>query len=169
MTCSLLLTRHTKSDWSTEAPSDHQRPLNRRGQNSAEVLGSWIRGLSPQYRPRKLLSSSAERTRETFEWMDLDIPSFFTERLYLATPEVILNVLQNAEEKHLLLIGHNPGLMEFAHQIVKQAPYHSRFEDYPTGATLLLEFDIDKWADLRLGSGRSIDFVVPRELLGEPA
>ncbi len=169
MTCSLLLTRHTKSDWNTEAPSDHQRPLNTRGQRSAEVLGTWIRGLSPRYQPRKLLSSSAERTRETFERMDLDIPSFFTERLYLATPEIILNVLHNAEEKHLLLIGHNPGLMEFAHQVVKHPPHHSRFGDYPTGATLLIEFDIDTWSDLHLGTGRSIDFVVPRELLGEPA
>lgn len=169
MTCTLILTRHAKSDWGSQAPSDHARPLNQRGRKSAEVLGKWIKELPENQRPQQLLSSSAERTRETFSRMDLDIPATFIERLYLATPEVILKSLQEAEAQRILLLGHNPGLMEFAHQIVKHAPAHSRFEDYPTGATLLVEFDIGTWNELRLGTGRVLDFVVPRELLGEMA
>ena len=165
MTCTLILTRHAKSAWNTNAPSDHARPLNARGRRSAEALGTWLQEQSRL--PDQVLSSSALRTRETFELMQISAPAIFTERLYHATPQIILEVLQEAQSETLLLLGHNPGLMEFAHQIVKHPPSHSRFEDYPTGATLLVEFDISNWRDLQPTSGKVLDFVVPRELLGE--
>ena len=38
----LILMRHAKSDWSTGG-ADHQRPLNKRGRNSAKALGDWLR------------------------------------------------------------------------------------------------------------------------------
>ncbi len=165
MTCTLILTRHAKSAWNTDAPSDHARPLNKRGRRSAGALGQWLR--DQELLPDQLLSSSAQRTRETWELMELEAAATFTERLYHATPEIILDVLREATKPTVLLLGHNPGLLEFAHQIVKHPPPHSRFEDYPTGATLVARFDIEDWSELQLGTGRTIDFVVPRELLGE--
>ena len=168
MSLTLILTRHAKSDWSTQTPSDHARPLNARGRKSASVLGDWIRALPAGQRPQQALSSSAARTRETLALMELSIAETFTERLYLATPEVMLRALQEAEAERVLMLGHNPGIAEFAHQLVDHTPDHARFEDYPTGATTLIQFDICKWSDLRLGTGRVLDFVVPRELLAEP-
>ncbi|NIZ14817.1 histidine phosphatase family protein [Phaeobacter sp. HF9A] len=165
MTRTLFLTRHAKSAWNTDAPSDHARPLNTRGQRSAEALGHWLRALPIQ--PDQVISSSAQRTRETYDLMGLSAPATFSERLYHATPEILFDTLRNAEVPSVMLLGHNPGLMQFAHQIVKHPPAHSRFEDYPTGATLVLEFPIDDWTSLQPGTGRVLDFVVPRELLGE--
>jgi len=165
MTCTLILTRHAKSAWNTDAPSDHARPLNKRGRRSAGALGNWLR--EQPVLPAQVLSSSAQRTRETYELMELPIPVVFTERLYHATPEIILDVLREASKPEVLLLGHNPGLLNFAHQIVKHPPAHSRFDDYPTGATLMVQFDIDHWAQLQPASGKVLDFVVPRELLGE--
>jgi phosphohistidine phosphatase len=165
MTCTLFLTRHAKSAWNTDAPSDHARPLNTRGRRSAAALGAWVREQSSP--PLQVLSSSAQRTRETYDLMALTAPATFTERLYHATPEMLYDVLREATQPNVLLLGHNPGLLAFAHDIVKHPPPHSRFDDYPTGATLLVEFDIAHWAEMQPHSGRVIDFVVPRELLGE--
>ncbi|WOI32082.1 histidine phosphatase family protein [Tritonibacter scottomollicae] len=165
MTCTLFLTRHAKSAWNTDAPSDHARPLNKRGRRSAGALGNWLRQQSAQ--PQQVLSSSAQRTRETYELMELPAPATFTERLYHASAQIIFDVLREASKPNVLLLGHNPGLMQFAHDIVKHPPAHSRFEDYPTGATLMVQFEIASWDQLQTASGRVLDFVVPRELLGE--
>ena len=35
---------------------------------------------------------------------------------------------------------------------------------YPTCATLVAEFDAASWAELRPGTGRALDFIVPRDL-----
>ena len=165
MTCTLFLTRHAKSAWNTDAPSDHARPLNKRGRRSAGALGNWLQQQSAQ--PQQVLSSSAQRTRETYELMELPAPATFTERLYHASAQIIFDVLRAASKPNVLLLGHNPGLMQFAHDIVKHPPAHSRFEDYPTGATLMVQFEISSWDQLQTASGRVLDFVVPRELLGE--
>lgn len=165
MTCTLILTRHAKSAWDSPAPSDHARPLNKRGRRSAKALGQWLRDM--EYLPDQVLSSSSQRTRETHELMGLEAPASFSERLYLASSEMLFTVLREAEQPRILLLAHNPGIAAFAHSMASQPPEHSRFDDYPTGATTVMEFDIDSWADLAWGTGKLRDFIVPRELLGE--
>ncbi len=164
MTCTLILTRHAKSAWDTRAPSDHARPLNKRGRASAKALGDWLRDIDQL--PGQVLSSSSQRTRETYQLMDLFAPAVFTERLFHASPEIIFEVLKQAEHPRTMILCHNPGIAAFAHAIVSHPPDHSRFDDYPTGATLIARFDIDRWSDLTWGSGKVVDFIVPRELLG---
>jgi phosphohistidine phosphatase len=163
MTCTLILSRHAKSAWGTEAPSDHARPLNKRGRRSAEVLGDWLR--SRKYVPDLVISSSSQRTRETFARMSLTVPVVFTERLYLASADIILNVLTEAEAPKVMILGHNPGIAAFAHQLVKSPPEHHRFDDFPTGSTLVADFDIKTWDKVKWSSGKVRDFIVPRELL----
>ncbi len=164
MTCTLILTRHAKSAWDTSAPSDHARPLNKRGQTSAKALGDWLRDIDQK--PAQVLSSSSQRTRETYELMKLEAPATFTERLYHASSDIIFQVLKEAQHGRTMILGHNPGIAAFAHAIVSHPPDHSRFDDYPTGATLIARFDIDSWNDLSWSSGRVVEFTVPRELLG---
>jgi len=38
------------------------------------------------------------------------------------------------------------------------------FTKYPTGATLVVDFAIEDWADVGFGQGVTVDFVVPREI-----
>ncbi|WP_323775784.1 SixA phosphatase family protein [Leisingera sp.] len=165
MTCTLILTRHAKSAWDTNVPSDHARPLNKRGRRSAPAIAAWLR--ENGHVPDQVISSSAQRTRETCELMDLGVPAQFTERLYQANSEIIFKVLSEASQPRVMLIGHNPGIAAFAHSIVSSPPDHARFDDYPTGATLVAEFAISSWRELSWSSGKPIDFAVPRELLGE--
>ncbi|MFT6646398.1 SixA phosphatase family protein [Pseudophaeobacter arcticus] len=164
MTCTLILTRHAKSAWDTNAPSDHSRPLNKRGRASAKALGNWLREINEL--PMQVISSSSQRTRETYELTGIEAPAVFTERLYHASSDIIFQVLKEAPHPRTMILGHNPGIAAFAHAIVNHRPDHTRFDDYPTGATLIVKFDIDTWDDLAWSSGKFVEFIVPRELLG---
>ena len=85
--------------------------------------------------------------------------------LYLAEPEVMLDVLQGASGRVVAMLGHNPGIGQMAGRLLAEAPDHPDFERFPTLATLIADFDIDDWADVSWGSGRAVDFIVPRALL----
>lgn len=162
MTRRLILTRHAKSSWSSPALGDHARPLNGRGRRSAAALGEWLRDKG--YLPDAILSSSAERTRETAERLGFDVPARFTKALYHAGARQMLAELRGENAQTALMLGHNPGIAEFADLLLEKLPAHPRFLDYPTGATLVAEFPVSDWDEVRFGLGRAIDFVIPREL-----
>ncbi len=161
MTKRLILMRHAKSDWSHDL-DDHERPLNKRGRQSTYALRDWL-GLN-DYRPDQVLCSSAERTHETLFRLDIKAETTYLRELYLADAASLLAVLKKATGDCVLMVAHNPGIAWFASQAVSTPPEHSRFDDYPTGATLIVNFDVDDWEDVRLGSGTVSDFVIPRDL-----
>ncbi|MBD0864373.1 MAG: hypothetical protein GDA36_01570, partial [Rhodobacteraceae bacterium] len=87
--------------------------------------------------------------------------------LYHAAPDTMRTVLCQTSGKTVMMLGHNPGIGEFAARLLAAPPAHARFCDYPTGATLVVRFDIDDWANVALQSGQVIDFVIPQELLSD--
>lgn len=157
----LILMRHAKSDWSFEL-EDHARPLNKRGRKSAKALGRWLQ--EKAYLPDEVLCSTAIRTRETLDLLKVGVQTWHERALYLAPPEAMLECLRGADRNCVLMVGHNPGIAELAEALVVSPPPHPRFADYPTGATLVVDFDISDWRDLEISSGTVIDFIVPREL-----
>ena len=163
----LILMRHAKSAWSHLDLSDHDRPLNNRGKASAAALGDWLRVKS--YLPDQVLSSTAARTGQTLLGLGLtNAPQIqFVGALYHAEARDMLEVLHLAKDPCVLMIGHNPGICEMAHRLVDDTPLHDRFHDYPTGATLVCEFDVDSWAEIDWFQGTVVDFVIPRELMAE--
>ncbi|SHG77697.1 SixA phosphatase family protein [Cognatishimia maritima] len=161
MTKRLILMRHAKSAWDQPGP-DHDRPLNTRGQNSAEAMGNWLR--ENGYVPDAVLSSSAKRTRETFDRLGFDVPSRFERRLYLPTSEEMLSELRKESAACVLMLGHNPGIAEFAERLLSETPEHDRFYAYPTCATTVMDFDIVDWTALQYGTGTVVNFTVPRDL-----
>ena len=157
----LILMRHAKSDWKMDQP-DFDRPLNKRGQASATALGQWLK--DNDLRPDEVLCSPSARTRETLSRLNLsDVPTHFPKPLYLAERADLRHALQAATGDTVLIVAHNPGIAYFAADIVTQAPDHDRFEDYPSGATLVVEFDVKSWFDFDKGNVAA--FVVPRELV----
>lgn len=163
----LILTRHAKSSWDDPTTADHERPLNARGRGAAADLGSWLasRGDIPQ----EVLCSDAQRTRETWEGI---APAFaeapgvtLKPALYHAGPDVMLAVLRHATADTVMMIGHNPGIAEFAGRIVAQAPANAEFLRYPTGATLVVSFEIADWKDVDWHQGSVRDFIVPKEIV----
>lgn len=168
MTRRLILTRHAKSSWDDPTMSDHHRPLNARGRTAAADLGAWL--ASRGYQPEEVLVSDAKRTRETWEGIAPALPdapsATFKPALYHASADVMLAVLRHASADCVMMIGHNPGIADFATRILAQPVNHPAFRRYPTGATLVASFEIDNWAELAFGMGAPRDFIVPRELAG---
>lgn len=163
MTRTLILMRHAKSSWDSPALRDHDRPLNGRGRASASALGDWMRtkGLHPD----EVRSSSSARTVETCERLGLAVAPHYTDALYHAGPGAILGQLRQATGHTVLMLGHNPGIADFAQRLLRAPPDHPRFADYPTCATLVAIFDLTDWADVAWHSGTATDFVIPRGLM----
>jgi len=159
----LILMRHAKSSWDSPALSDHERPLNARGEKSAAALGDWLR--TKKFAADEALVSDALRTRQTMAGLNLPLAPKLLSKLYHAGPDVMLEALREATGACVLMIGHNPGIAELASALITDAPDHDRFFDYPTGATLVADFDIKDWRDLTPSSGHLQAFVVPRELV----
>ena len=156
----LILMRHAKSDWAAGTP-DAERPLNGRGKRSAKATGLWLKDMG--YLPDEVLCSSALRTRETLEKLKVEARTSYQKALYLAEATEMLAVLRQATGDTVLMLGHNPGIGDFAHALVAKGPEHARWNDYPTCATLVADFEIDDWEALTPGTGRVTDFVVGRD------
>lgn len=125
-------------------------------------MGDWLRRQG--YLPDQVLCSTATRTRETLDLLKVTAPARFEPALYHASPEAMLEVLRRASGGCVLLLGHNPGIAYLAASLLRTAPDHERFDDYPTCATLVVEFDPDGWAGVRPGAGRALDFTIPADL-----
>lgn len=168
MTLRLILIRHAKSSWGDPAVADVDRKLNNRGQRSAALIGEWL--ASRGHAPDEVLCSAAVRTRQTWEGIAPFLPEPAAVRyepaLYHADPETMLAALRAATGRVVMMLGHNPGIAEFARRLLSAPPPHREFARFPTGATLVADFDAPGWQVLRPGSGRTVDFVVPRELEG---
>lgn len=163
----LILTRHAKSSWDDPMTPDHDRPLNERGKAAAADLGQWL--ASRDYVPGEVLCSDALRTRKTFSGIAPALPGTpvleLKPALYHAGPDVMMAVLRHATADTVMMIGHNPGIAEFAARLVAHPPASAEFARYPTGATLVADFDVENWGQLAFGSGVTVDFIVPREIV----
>lgn len=163
MTLRLILMRHAKSDWDDPSLTDHARPLNKRGRKAAEAMGDWLR--DNHYLPDLVLSSDAARTVETCERLGLNADTRFLSALFHASPMVMMQVLrQGGDAKTLLMVGHNPGIAEFAATLAANPPADPDFDRYPTCATTVFDLPIAGWQDALFGDGQVRDFIVPRRL-----
>jgi len=160
----LILMRHAKSDWSGGPAADIDRPLNARGRAGAETLGVWLR--QQALIPDQVLCSAAARTVETLDLLAVPEPVSVARlrTLYLASHLAILDHLRQARGDVVLVLGHNPGIGVAAELLVAAPPDHPRFADYPTGATLVADFEIAAWDEVDWGMGTVQHFVVPRDL-----
>lgn len=159
----LILMRHAKSDWSDGA-ADIDRKLNARGRRSATAVGNWLRaeGISPD----EVLCSSAARTQETLKLLKLSNgpATTLTRNLYLAEPDAMVALLRGASGNTVLMLGHNPGSALVARMLIAEQHPDGNLARFPTCATLVLDFEIDEWADLSEGTGQPVHFIVPRQL-----
>jgi len=166
MTLRLILTRHAKSSWDDPTVDDHDRALNTRGNTAAKAIGTWL--AKGGFCPETVFSSTARRTSETWAHItkhcNQNAQVQFTSALYLATPDRMLTILQGCRTHSAMLIGHNPGTAMLATALVKTAPEHPKFAQYPSAATTVISFEADSWADITRHSGHVEAFIVPRDL-----
>lgn len=141
----LTLVRHAKSSWSDSTLPDRQRPLNARGERDAPEMGARIGKQS--IRPSLILTSPAVRARTTASIIAQEIgyPIEFLQReesLYLASLDDLLDVLvaQDNGFNNLMIVGHNPGLTEFANFLVPGIT-----NNLPTAGVVAVQMDCEDW------------------------
>lgn len=121
--------RHAKSSWADYDLTDHDRPLNKRGNRDAPQMGEWLKshGLVPD----QILCSSAVRANQTADAIAkvVDRSVEVIEDLYLASVNQWEQVLAtHAGPGIVLAIAHNPGIEEFVHRVT------GSYERMPTAA-----------------------------------
>ncbi len=167
-----MILRHAKSGWDDPVARDFDRPLNKRGEKAARVVGAWMKaqGLSFDH----VIASPAVRVIETIDQLvngyGKRIEPTWERRVYLASSATLMDVLRevHGDTGSVLLIGHNPGLEDLILDLVPPgsdcALRDSVYEKYPTAALAEIEIDIADWTNIARGKGRLIRFTRPRDL-----
>ncbi|MFZ1744120.1 MAG: histidine phosphatase family protein [Pontixanthobacter sp.] len=164
----LGLLRHAKSDWDDISTRDFDRGLNDRGRRGARLIGQHIADYGTEW--GKLLASSAERVQRTIEAALPDMEAISDKRLYLASVDTIIEVIQEyaGDADSVLVAAHNPGLQEMLFALVPPSGENALFDEaatkYPTASFAVLELNIDDWTDLASDCGRLVHFKRPRDL-----
>lgn len=163
MTHTLILMRHGKAETPFGVP-DHDRPLASRGHHDAAVAGE----LLAQHDVDAVLCSTSERTRQTLDATEIDAPTSYSAKLYLADPETILAEISEVSEdiETLLVVAHFPGIPETVLQLDPSGPHTDEIlERFPTAAYAVIDIP-GNWAELAPGAttvGAPVrEFVIPR-------
>lgn len=168
----LLLLRHAKSSWDDSRLADFDRPLSPRGQKTAPLIG---RALAMHgWHPQMALVSPAARTRETWQLVSAQSHRLMPtptvrDALYEASAEQLLTETRQTPESvgTLLLLGHNPGLQEFALRLAGEgsdtAALQRLHEKFPTAGLARFEFS-GRWDELGFGRARLTHLIRPKDL-----
>jgi phosphohistidine phosphatase len=161
----LLLLRHAKSSWEDPTLQDFERPLNDRGREAAKRIGRYIK--KRRLCPDLVLSSPAVRAKETVKLVlnaaGVKVDVRYDQRIYEAGPLQLVEVVSQtpADERSVLLVGHNPGMEE----LLQLLTGHS--ERMPTAALAKIKLNIQKWNTLVTAQGSLEWLVKPKELGSE--
>ncbi len=143
----LTLMRHADAQWKDPDIADFARPLNRRGIAEAEAMARRLAAL--QLIPDRLMASPARRTQQTSDIVARALALAarqvrHEEALYLAGARDILKIIRTTgpRVRHLMIIGHNPGISELVRLLAAQ---HGVGE-LTTGAMCSLALTTDKWS-----------------------
>jgi phosphohistidine phosphatase SixA len=151
----LTIVRHAKAERGAKDQSDFDRRLNERGVRQCEQLRTWAKSKKElgRYGPTTALVSAAARTRETFE-RAFDGTPFVAARVF---SELIYNGVHNVTAEDvlidlaavdpvttsLLVVGHNPTVLELLWTLVDELPSALR-EGYPLAGAYVLALPDDQ-------------------------
>ncbi len=168
----LSLLRHAKSSWEASGLADHDRPLERRGERAALVMGRYIAQQSLV--PDLVLCSTAVRATETralvvSQWPG-EPPTDYDRGLYLSGVAAIRRRVSQVDDGvgHVLVIGHNPDLQDLTLTLAagNHAPLRRKAEQkFPTAALAVMHFSFDRWSALMKSQGTLCVVAAPRDLV----
>lgn len=159
----LTLLRHAKTETQHSGQEDWDRELEPRGQKDAPEMARRLR--ERKLKPGRIITSPAVRALATANIFakELHLPAsklVQDERLYLASPKVLREVVRElgGADAHLMIVGHNPGLTEFADRLSAER----EVDNMPTCAIYTLEFELDDWSGLEWDSGVNAELDYPK-------
>ena len=158
----LIVMRHAKSSWDSPGQADHQRSLNDRGKRDSPRVALHLASLD--WQPQFVLSSDAQRTRETAALMlsvwEAGIDANYSANLYLAGTDQLEEEIGSVSEEveTLLTLGHNPGWESVVHRLTGESIVMK------TGTAALLTGFCETWKQAFAISWTLDDVVYPRDL-----
>lgn len=140
----LILLRHGKTESVSATGGDFDRGLTDRGRRDSALIGRLL--AQAGLRPDLVLVSAARRAQETWDEVAHAFPNAHVEvvrQLYLASPDQIAAAIGPvAEPLSVMVVGHNPGLHEFALALAERAGAREpRLESFPTAAAAVFRVD----------------------------
>ena len=166
----LLILRHAKSAWNSDASTDFDRPLSKRGKRDAPRIGKWLfeHGLIPDI----VLSSPAKRAQDTTlkvcEELKLDKENIKWDlKIYQNNLHLLLEVLANYSDAFntVLIVGHNPGLEALLEYLCEDDMVVPKDEKLLPTATIAQLNVSSNWASLKQGVAEIVSITRPRSLL----
>jgi phosphohistidine phosphatase len=158
----LTLLRHAKTESGRTGQDDWDRQLEPQGKRDALQMAQRFKETYPL--PDLIVTSPAVRARATAELFAKQLriaenTIVSDERLYLASPKVMLQVVQQLgrNASHLLIVGHNPGITEFGDKLSCERS----LDNMPTCSWYTLEVDLPDWGALEWGYGMNAELVYP--------
>jgi phosphohistidine phosphatase len=152
----LLLVRHAEAVAQAQ-DGDSDRPLTAQGRANAKRVGIYLR--SSTLLPNRAISSPALRARDTLDAILCELPQEpasceIYKALYYADSETLLEVLAQTPGavKTLLVIGHNPGVGEFARLLLR--PEHSLPKHFSAPCLAVIDILCGDWSEAGAGCGR---------------
>jgi len=166
----LFLIRHAKAEPAI-GRVDYERKLTGRGRDDAKRIAEAL--AARHILPDALIHSGAARAKETAEvlaavWRG-KVELREDKGLYDASLTTLLDHTRalSQEHKSLGLVAHNPGLGELAAALTASGaePDATRLAaKFPTGAVAVLDFSVNRWAEVERNAGMLALYLTPAEL-----
>lgn len=147
----LYILRHAKSSWDNPILADFERPLNERGQKTADFMGKFIE--KNDFLPELIISSPATRAKETANIVkksaNLQTDIKFEENIYEASLQTLVRIVSELNEKlqSVMLVGHNPGFENLVKFLT------GAIQSLPTAGLAIIDLDVSKWSEIEENCG----------------
>ncbi len=144
----LFILRHAKSSWDNADSADFDRPLNKRGLETAPLVGEIIR--QNNFQIDSIISSPAKRAGQTAilvrEAAQIKAEILFNDRIYEANPHRLLQIASELDDEIAapMFVGHNPGLEGLIKMLTEET------EPMPTAALAVIDLKIDNWKSIHI-------------------
>ena len=162
-TKTLYIARHAKSSWDDSSLSDFERPLKKRGEKDAPMIGKIL--YSKGVKPDLIISSPAKRAISTAYVLAREIKYpvekiITNEDIYEASTSELLDIIEQLDDKlkSVMIIGHNPSFTRLANYLTEQY-----FDNIPTCGVVAIAFNISEWKTIEKNSGKVIFFEYPKK------
>lgn len=158
----LHLLRHAKSSWSEKGLEDVDRPLNKRGKTSCELMADVLS--RHKCFPNYVIVSPAKRARSTIKRIAQNSPKVCSEwivddRLYTFELKELVAMVNGLGDDvdDVMLVGHNPALTELTNLLSS-----AELDNLPTCGYVRLKLDVASWKDVKKDCGKLQEKLFPK-------
>jgi len=164
----IVIVRHAKSSWDSHSLSDHERPLNSRGERDAPRMADYL--TNSDFPANQIVASSAIRAQQTariFQTnLSIDSDDYHSEpelyhagmKEWITVIERYWNLIPTDGENSLAFFAHNPGITNIVNWLCDEELFN-----IPTCGLAIIGFP-DGLERIDSGVARLLDYQIPKKL-----